>query len=298
MKIHNTFFLIALIALLAACQSNKQITNSINAGESAYQSGDYSDALVKFEEVISQYENKDQQKECPVYAEAGHAALQLGETTKAIQYFQQDQWSNFVDADTYFQLAKLYRTIDNLSKELDALEAYTTKYREGKNIDEVKGRLFEVYVESENWEKAIVLWDKLAGDQHKEITMLEGYFSANKALKNETVCDTLATYLVDYDENNLIGLRYLAKKYFWQAENLYQSELKAYEANKTNKQYKKLLKALDTVTADFKISLGYYKRLYTLQPNPVTAKRLANIYTRLDDKKRAAYYTKLAIEVD
>lgn len=287
-----------MITILGACQSNKQIVNSINAGELAYQSGNYSNALEKFEEVIAQYEQKNQQKECPVYAEAGHAALQLGNSTKAIQYFQSDKWSNSVGADTYFQLAKLYQEIDNLSKELDALEDYTTRYPEGENIDKVKGRLFEVYVESENWEKANSLWNKLTANQHEETKMLEGYFSANKALKNDAVCDTIANDLVDNDESNLIGLRWLAKKYFWQAENLYHSELKAYESNKTNKQYKKLLQSLDTVTADFKISLDYFKRLYTLQPSPVTAKRIGNIYTRLDDKKQAAYYNKLAIEVD
>lgn len=298
MKIHNTLFLLALFTLLVSCQSNKQITNSISAGESAYLSGDYSNALQEFKEVITIYEKKNQQKECPVYGDAGHAELQLGNSAEAIQYFQKDQRSNFVSADTYFQLAKLYQEIDNLSKELDALETYVTKYPEDEKIDDAKGRLFELYVESENWDKAISLWDRLTTTQHEEIKMLEGYFAANKALKNDTNCDALASELLGHDENNLIGLVWLAKKYFWQAENLYQSELKAYENNKTNKQYKKLLKVLDTVTADFKISLGYFKRLYTLQSSPVTAKRIANIYTRLDNKKQAAYYNKLAIEID
>jgi len=88
-------------------------------------------------------------------------------------------------------------------------------------------------------------------------------------------------------------LDWTAKKYFWKAENRYQDELKAYEKNKTNKQYNKLLKALDIVSADFKTSLDYFKKFYTIDPNPGTAKYLGNIYNRLDDKKKADYYYRI-----
>ena len=104
----------------------------------------------------------------------------------------------------------------------------------------------------------------------------------------------IATNLLGKDENNLIGLDWLGKKYFWQAEFRYQDELKAYEKNKTNKQYKQLLKALDIVSADFKTSLNYFKKLYAQNPKPATAKYIGNIYNRLDNKKKAGYYYHLA----
>ncbi len=60
--------------------------------------------------------------------------------------------------ETYFELAKLYRGIDNLSKELEALDTYQNNYSTGNDISAVKSRLFEIYVETENWDKAKETW--------------------------------------------------------------------------------------------------------------------------------------------
>lgn len=294
MKIRYTLVIFTLILFFSACNSSKQISSSINNAKSLYQTGNYENALQQFEEVITDYEKKNQQKECPVYGDAAYAAMQLGETDKAISYFKKDQRSNFASADTYYQLSELYREIDNLSKELDELEAYVNKFPEGKEMEKVKRRLFEVYVESENWEQANTLWETLSEDDQEKIVLLEGYFTTNKALDNDSVCNLIATNLLGKDENNLVGLDWMAKKYFWQAEYLYQDELKAYEKNKTNKQYKKLLKALDVVSSDFKTSLNYFEKIYAQDPKPATAKYIGNIYNRLDNKKKAEYYYGLA----
>ena len=109
-------------------------------------------------------------------------------------------------------------------------------------------------------------------------------------MKNDSVCDLVATGLLELDDQNFMALEWTAKKYFWQAENRYQAELEAYDNNKTNKQYNQLLRALDMVSADFKKSLGYFKTLYDLDPDPKTAKYLGNIYNRLDDKEKAEFY--------
>lgn len=69
----------------------------------------------------------------------------------------------------------------------------------------------------------------------------------------------------------------MAHKYYWKAENRYQAEMKAYNENKTRKQYAELLKAFKIVTNDFKQSLEYYTKLYNLYPKPEYAKYLGNI---------------------
>ncbi len=66
--------------------------------------------------------------------------------------------------------------------------------------------------------------------------------------------------------------------------------MKAYEANKTRKQYARPLKAFETMTLDFKKSLDYYTRLYRLFHKPENANYLGNIYARLSDEKNAKYY--------
>jgi len=294
MRIFNILILFVLIGLFACCSGGKQISTTMQNGETAYQSGNYNDALQHFETVIAYYEQNDRSKECPVYAKAANTAKQLGLTEKAIGYLKQDQYSNFVNADTYYSLAGLYQEIDNLSKEMEELETYVSKYPDGDKIVEVHSCLFELYVESQNWTEAEKAWNNLPGEVKSTSVKLEEYFQVNEAIDNDSVCGLIAADLLKIDENNLPGLDWTAKKYFWKAENRYQDELKAYEKNKTNKQYNKLLKALDIVSADFKTSLDYFKKFYTIDPNPGTAKYLGNIYNRLDDKKKADYYYRIA----
>ncbi|MBU3928575.1 MAG: hypothetical protein KKB74_12280, partial [Bacteroidetes bacterium] len=83
-------------------------------------------------------------------------------------------------------------------------------------------------------------------------------------------------------------------KYYQKAEDRYQLEMKAYEAHKTNIQYKQLLIALDEVTIIFKRALKYFEQLYEVSPDTTTATYLSYIYNRLDDKPKADYYKKLA----
>lgn len=294
MRTHNLLILFVLTSFLISCSGGKQISTTIQEGQTAYQSGQYESALKHYEEVIAYYNQNDNSKECPVYFEAADAAIQLGQKDKAIDYLKKDQYSNHINPETYYALADLYREKDNLSKELDELESYETKFPEGNRVTEVRARLFDLYVESENFDKALTSWDQLSEDEKNSVEKLEGYFKVNKVLDNDSVCDAVALKLLNFDENNLSALEWMAKKYFWKAEKRYAAELKAYEANKTNKQYKQLLKALDQVSIDFKTSLGYFKKIYLVDPEPQYAKYLGDIYNRLDDKKKADYYYRLA----
>lgn len=294
MRFFNLPILFLLTAVILSCSSGKQITSTIQEGQMAYQSGQYENALKYYEEVIAYYDQNDQSKECPVYLEAADAAIQLGQKDKAIDYLKKDQYSKHINPETYYALAGLYREKDNLSKELEELETYETKYPDGNRLPEVQARLFELYVESQNWEKAESEWNNLPIEAKSNTNKLEEYFIVNNALDKDSVCGVIAADLLKLDENNKIGLKWTAEKYFWKAEKRYAAELKAYETNKTNKQYKQLLKALNLVSADFKTSLGYFKKLYLADPEPQYAKYLGDIYNRLDDKKKADYYYRLA----
>ena len=294
MKKFNIYLIIVLAIALSDCSTGTNLTKTIQDGETSYEAGDYQAALNYYETVITDYKNQGKENECPVYYRAANAASQLGMTDKATAYLEQNRYTPNVNGDTYFELSKLYRKVDNLSKELDALETYLEKYPEGNKTEQVHARLFEIYVEIENWEMALEEWEKIPHEKQDDPGFIEGYFYAYIAMENDSVCDALATVLLTNDAQNLLALDWTAKKYFWKAEDRYQAELKAYDENKTNKQYIRLLKALNEVSVDFKTSLGYFKTLYELDPNPKTAKYLGNIYNRLDNKKKADYYYKLA----
>jgi tetratricopeptide (TPR) repeat protein len=282
------------ILILASCSGGKNLTQTEQSGQLAYNAGDYQKALSEWEIVIGEYKSKGIENECPVYFEAAEAAVKLGQNEKAIDYLKADLNTTFASGETYFNLAELYRQIDNLSKEMDMLNAYLVKYPAGEKIDTVRTRLFEIEAEIKDWDAVVNSWNNLSPEVQSQIPMIETYFVANEKLDNDSVCDQLAMQLLEKDSKNTVALEWMAKKLFWQAEKRYQQEMKDYSDNKTNKQYKQLLGALDIVSADFKSSLAYFTELYTVDPSPENAKYLGDIYNRLDDKKKADYYYELA----
>jgi len=286
--------LFAILLIVSSCSGTKNITQLSQNAETAYQKGDYETSLNDLKQVINHYEKSGTGQDCPVYAKAAECAMHLGQAEVAEDFLKKDTYTNFVTGDTYLMLAKIYRKQDNLSKEMIALQTYKEKFPGGEKTDSVNTRLFNIYVESKNWELAEKTWPELSDSTRTEVKTMEQYFKVNKALKNDLLCDELATAMLKADANNTTALEWQAAKYFWRAENLYQTSLKEYNNHKTNKQYKILLKALDVVTDDFKKSLELFKRLYQLDPQPEYAQYLGNIYTRLDDKKKAEYYYKLA----
>ena len=284
----------AILLIVSSCSGTKNITQLSENAETAYQKGNYETSLNNLKQVIEHYEKAGTQKECPVYAKAAECAMHLGQTDVAEDYLEKNTYTNFVSGDTYLMLAKIYKNQDNLSKQMMALQDYKEKFPNGSRINDVNKDLFEIYVESQNWEPAEKIWPELPDSTRSDEGMMELYFKVDKTLKKDLNCDELATELLKINENNTTALEWQGAKYFWQAENLYQTSLKEYNKNKTNKQYRILLKALDVVTADFKKSLEFFQKLYKLDPQKEYAQYLGNIYTRLDDKKKAEYYYKLA----
>lgn len=292
MKYKTFFYPLLIFFLLSACSKTKRISELTEKGDAAYKVSEYSQAMNHWEELVSILENKNKKPEAILYVKMGNAALKSEQYDKAQKYFEKADNTDFSDAKMYAGLAECYRKIDNLSKEITALENYVRKYPEGKDINELRTRLFETYVESENWEKALELWPQLTSETQSDIKIIEGFFKTNQALGNNKTCEDLAKKLLEKDKNNVVGLEFTGKKYYLKAENRYQAELKAYEKNKTRKQYSKLLKAFKIVAADFKKARFSYLKLYSIEPLPNYATYLANIYARLNDKKKSDYYRK------
>ena len=145
-------------------------------------------------------------------------------------------------------------------------------------------------MESENWKKALNLWPEIKDQAQQDAKLLAGYLIVNKNLENGKLADKLARQIIKLDPDNITALEYNAKKYFWKAENLYVSQMKAYKNNRTTSQYNKLLKAWKKVWPDFRKSRDYFRKLYQLAPKPEYAKFLGNIYKRMDKKQKANYW--------
>ena len=283
---------IGIVVVLGGCSSGKQLTQKNESANSHFQAGNYNEALAIYSEIIQQYESNNNASKCTVYTNAGESALKTGNTKLAIDYLSKAKNTPYANQTTYYLLGEGYKQIDNLSLEINTLDDYIKLYPDGKELSAVKKRLFSTYVESDNFEKAIYLWPDI--DNKQDISLLEGYFIANKGLDNIDSCNNIAKKLLSLDNENIVALEWFGKQYYHKAENRYQKEIAAYDKKKTKKQYQILLKALEVVTVDFKKSLTYFKKIYALEPTPKNANYLSHIYGRLSDKKKAAYYKKLA----
>ncbi|MFO7863563.1 MAG: hypothetical protein R6U85_06150 [Salinivirgaceae bacterium] len=285
MNINRLIIIIGLF-LMQACASTK----FVEEGNTAMQAGDYSAALQAYEQQIVKYASSGKVADTTVYCKAGMAALQLEQRDKALKFFEAAEDMGYASPEMLAAMAKIYHTIDNLSLEINVLEAYYEKYPQAQLHDSITVRLFETYVESENNAGVHKLWPQIEKYAATRINLLNGYFSVNKKEGNDAVCDDLAVQMLELDPDNVPALEWLAKKYYQQAEDLYVTEMKAYQQNRTNSQYKKLLKAWDKIWPTFRKSRDYFLQLYEIDASPKYAQYLAAIYTRMDKKKKAAYY--------
>jgi len=290
MKRTKLLQLLTITLIITSCAT----TQLIEQGEKAFEQENYSETLQSLEQVIESKENRGKNAKGTVYFKAGKSALELEQIDKARIYLESAEQNEYESPELYASLAKVYKIIDNLSKEIIALEDYHNKYPDGEKIDEISVRLFETYVESENWDLAVDLWPEIEEQAQSKANLLAGWLIVNKNLGNNKTCDKLALQIFELNDENIIALEWYAEKFFLEADILYVTEMKAYKNNRTTSQYKRLLNALDKVYPTFRKSRDYFLKLYQINPKPEYAKFLGDIYTRLGNKQKANYYYKKA----
>ncbi len=294
MKICRYIFFITLSLLSISCGVNKQIKQLGEDANAAFQSKDYANALRTYEQIISMQSDGGKKIEGDIYQKAGLAAWELKETSKTIDYLEKAKQTPVGNDKTLYTLALSYLEVDNLSKEINNLEEYIKRYPNGEDAGEVKGQLFLAYVKSLNWDQASAIWPQIDGKYQSQAKYLEGHMKVCESLKHFDQMNRAALQLLKMDRNNCSALETLAIHYYRMAEDRYQTEMKAYEKNRTNRQYKQLLNALEEINANFRTSRDYFERLYKLNPDPRFANYLGNIYTRFENKKQADYYYRKA----
>ncbi len=290
MRINQIISALVVFLIVHSCTTTKLVEE----GQTAYQQGNYETALAKWEQIISETEKQARLVDSSLYYKAGMAALKLNKKDKAQQYFVWADDGGFSSPDMYLTLSGMYKSVDNLSLEIEMLENYHREYPEGEKIDSINVRLFETYMESEQWGKAKNLWPEIENLAESDIALLTDYFLLSSKLDDEEERSKTAQRLLELDENNITGLEWKAKKFFRKAEDLYVKEMKAYDENRTRKQYRKLLKAWDKIWPDFRKSRDIFEKLYELEPKAEYAKYLGHIYTRMDKEQKAAYWNKKA----
>lgn len=285
------FPLLVIVVLITSCSGPKVIAPAPSKkaiAEKAAADGDYAGAVAAWknhfdEQTLTGIPGAD-------FATAAQMAYKTGDINQAISWFDQARYKNFANAEMYSTLAKIYKSQQNISKELSALEYYVTNFTE--NVSDVYQRLFAIYIELKMPENALETWGKMDEKQKNEITNLKQYFSINKQKENKVVCDSLALVILEKEPANVDALEWCGSKFYWLGENRYQREMEKYNKNKTNKQYKILLAELDLATADFKKALPYFEKLWNIEPGEKYASYFMNIYARFGDEAKVNFYRK------
>jgi tetratricopeptide (TPR) repeat protein len=276
------------------CSSTSSLTKQTDKAKQAFATGDFENAFTLYTTFIEQQKSVNKELSGEVYSAAAKSAFKVDKLKISESFFKEAYYKEYADADMYANMISIYRSIDNLSKEIDALEYFTQHYSTDPRFVNLNIRLLETYIESENWDKALAMWTAFNVETQSDIKVMELYLTAQKELGNYSVADKLATDILKKNSGSKVALERMAEKYFWRAETRYQVEMDAYEKKKTNKQYSIMLKALDVITVDFKKALGYYEKLYKNYPSKEYAKQMANIYVRFQDKKKSDYYRRLS----
>lgn len=291
MKLISFLLGLIIVVFLAGCSGPKVTVTGVSqkaVAEKATTDGNYAQAV----EAWKQYFNVQPISEISGddYAEAAQTAFKINDVNLAIGWFDQARFKNFADAEMYATLGKIYRSQQNISKELSALEFYASNFTE--NLNEVNRRLFEIYFEIKMFDEAIGAWNKMDANVKNEISNLKTYFKINRDKENTEVCDSLSLVILEKEPANIDALEWNGNKFYRLGENRYQREMEKYNKNKTNKQYKILLTELDLATADFKRALPFFEKLWKIEPGEKYASYFANIYARFGDETKVNYYKK------
>jgi tetratricopeptide (TPR) repeat protein len=289
-------YLITLLSItvlfVGGCSPAIKLTKTQQAKQ-AFDAGKLETSLQLYEEIIAAEEEAGTLTEANHYEEAGKTAEALGDMSKAESYYKLAIYYKTASADVYQKLAAYYRQQTNISKESGMLEPLVSLFPESSQAKAEKARLYQIYFETEQWEKAVALWPPNTGAAQDE-SLLNTYFIAQKKLGNDEQLDTLSSDLLALNPENKAALEWKAITLYNKGENRYQKEIQEYENNKTNSQYKIMLAGLDTATAYFKQSLQILEQLYGREADKRYALYIANIYARFGDEPNAKRYQKLS----
>lgn len=286
----EAFFIALLLMVVHSCSLLLHSPAVVQDADAAFEAGEYEEALRLYGQYIDAQKSRNRDVNGAVLNRAGVSAFELGQTQAAIDYLELARHTPESDALTYATLAKAYRTVDNLSREISNLERYLEAYPGHEEADVLRKRLFIALVESRNWHQAADLWLEFPGEKYKDEALMTGFLKVNRALENTGKASDLADMLLDLNPRNTEALDYLGRKHFDEAISRYNREMRAYEQNRTHRQYAKLLEAFEIMNTDFRIALNYFLRLYEQDPRPEYASFLANIYERFQDEERARYF--------
>ncbi|MBO7142226.1 MAG: hypothetical protein J6V76_03870 [Bacteroidales bacterium] len=292
---HTLLLYIVVAVALCGCGAGKKLAAERQTANRYFYEKKYDSAATAYQAIIRHYEEKNISAPVDVYASAGKSLYYSGKEDEGIELLNKaTSTADYDDELTLTMKIKYYGRKDNHTKELDNLEKYQQMYRTGSEIQYVSIRLLKRYMQMNEYQKAQKAYEQIKEPEASEIELMELYHTALTKNGQKDNADLVAQKIFNADPTNFIGLNYTARKTFDHAETAYVAAIKEYEAKKTNAAYRTMIQKTKPLTEEFKKAKTLYLKLYNLYKRPVDAEILSRIFTRLNDKKNAAVYAKLA----
>jgi len=165
--------------ILSGCSSSKALNGTITGTEAdyaqEYRNGNYTLAFPVYKRIVLYYENKGRTPADSIYAKAGISALMVDSIAYAQKYLEKIAYKDEATSEVLANTSKMYRAIDNLSKEIKFLNLYFEKNPSGIEANKLKTRLFLTCSESEDVDKGLQIWNNFS-EAEKDINgNIEGF---------------------------------------------------------------------------------------------------------------------------
>lgn len=285
-------FAVIVAITFASCSTGKMVVMHQQVAQQMEAEGNYAAATDSWSKYFDEQTAKGNEIAAENYAQAGKVAVKADRKDLAESWFGLAGYGGYSDPEMELELAQIYRSKNETPKELSALEQFKEKYATAQGIEEVNGRLFELYAMMRNAQKAKAVWADLTDEQQHQKAYLEDYFNLLLKEDDTTTAETIAKDLVEVDPKNVRALEWLGETYYYKAEDSYQAEMKAYEKKHTQLQYLHLKQELKVINANFQKSLDCFTSLWNIEQKKSYATYLTNIYTRFENKSKADYFRK------
>lgn len=288
----NTYwiFLWALL-LLAGCKTPVNLEAFRTNAETATEAGDYAIATEAWKMYFDQF-TAENEPEASVYARAAETAYQAGDADQALSWFDKAEQKGYENPSIYLTLAEIYRNQNNIPNELLSLETFKSK--SPKENSDVNVRLFNIYYDTKQLEKALEVWNDMPDTEKQTAEGLVRFYDINRKMGNDAVIDSVSIELLKVVPDHVDALEWQAQKNYEIGEERYQREMKQYQARPTTGNYQTLLRGLKAASADFRVALQYFEKLWEVNPDSrgQYAVYMNNIHIRFNDKDKANYYKK------
>lgn len=262
-------YLLILSTLTVQAQSDTFLSLSDKAN-SLIEEQKYEEALVCFEKAIAiGSDNKESLAWTAVTA--GICAQQIGDLSRAFQFFEIAITNNCADEDIYERYLRIASELNDPATLEQALQIA----RKNRDTDhKYTVRLMNHYYNAEQYEKTIQLVDTLLyeGNQQVQFYNIKG-MSLQKINKQE---ESVPVYkkALEIAPSDFNSLRQLGLIYYEKATDLYNNTMKSYQSisNPTKAQYNSVKDKVKKATGYYQESAAFLEKAAQVQPADETVK--------------------------